>query len=70
MKIYWGMDVEDMRTIFATPTGQMDDGTLVYTECEIGEDGAVVMEHGMPKLILNNQYTRRLRHGWQSFHRL
>lgn len=72
-KIYFGAAIEgeNIRTIYATVTGEMSDGTLVYTEVEMREDGSAVFEkNGLPKLILDNQFTRRLRHGWQSFHRI
>lgn len=70
MRIYYGMDVESNRTIFATVTGQMIDGTLVYTEVEQNEDGSIVTKDGEPELILDNQYTRHLRHGMQTFSRI
>lgn len=71
MKIYYGMNVEEGRTMCATVTGEMVDGTLVYTQIETTEDGAIIRDkNGEPKLILDNQFTRRLRHGWQSFHRI
>lgn len=72
MKIYYGATYEgdQIRTIFATITGQMVDGTMVYTEIEQTEDGAIVQENGEPKLILDNQYTRHLKHGMQTFERL
>lgn len=70
MRIYYGIDFESNRTIFATITGQMSDGTLVYTEVEQNDDGSIVTENGNPKLILDNQYTRHLKHGAQSFSRV
>lgn len=72
MRIYYGVTFEngEMRTIFATVTGQMIDGTLVYTEIEQTEDGAIVQENGEPKIIIDNQYTRHLKHGMQTFERL
>ena len=71
MRIYYGSaEDENMRMMFATVTGQMADGTLVYTEIEQTEDGAIVTENGEPKLILNNQYRRYLRRGMQTFTRL
>lgn len=71
-KIYYGAAIEGDRDriIFATVTGEMADGTLVYTEVEQREDGSAVFENGEPKLILDNQFTRRTRHGMQTFHRL
>lgn len=70
MKIYFGMNTDENRTMYAVATGQTGDGTTVYTECEATADGAVVLENGVPKLIPDNQYTRRLRYGWQTFHRV
>lgn len=73
MKIYYGMTTSDnyeIRNIFATVTGQMADGTLVYTEIEQNEDGSIVTKDGEPKLILDNQYTRHLKRGTQTFSRI
>lgn len=72
MRIYYGMNEEKhTETIMATVTGQMADGTLVYTEIETTEDGAIVKDkNGDPKLILDNQYTRHLKHGTQTFRRI
>lgn len=60
-KIYYGMDVEGKKqTMFATVTGQMADGTLVYTECD-----------GLGNLIdIDVQYTRQLKYGAQTFTRI
>ena len=69
-KIYYGSADDENRTMFATVTGQMEDGTLVYTEIEQTDDGAIVTENGYPKLILDNQYRRYLRRGCQTFARL
>lgn len=70
MKIYFGYSTEESRTVFATVTGQMSDGTLVYTEIEQNEDGSIVSENNEPKLILDNQFTRHLRKGFQTFDRV
>lgn len=72
MRIYYGMNEENhTETIMATVTGQMADGTLVYTEIETTEDGAIVTDkNGDTKLILDNQYTRHLKHGTQTFRRI
>lgn len=65
------MNVDEYRCIFAMVTGQMSDGTYVYTEIEQNEDGSIVTDkYGEPKPILDNQYIRRLKHGWQTFHRI
>ena len=70
MKIYYGYSTADDRIIYATVTGQMCDGSLVYTECETTDNGAVIFENKMPKLILDNQYTRHLKRGCQTFERI
>ena len=70
MRIYYGYNTEENRTVYATVTGQMADSTLVYTECETTNDGAVIFENDMPKLILDNQYTRHLKKGFQTFERI
>lgn len=74
MKVYYGTTFNEdcsFRQIYATVTGQMSDGTLVYTEIEQTEDRAIVKdEYGDPKLILGNQYTRRLKRGMQTFERI
>lgn len=70
MRTYFGYNTEENRTLFATATGQMADGTLVYTEIEQTEGGAIVKENGEPKLILDNQFTRRLIKGFQTFERI
>lgn len=57
---YYGWNEDKNSTIFATVTGQMDDGTLVYTECD-----------GKGNLIdMDKQYTRQLRNHWQEFIRI
>lgn len=59
-KRYWGWNVEESRVMLATVTGQMADGTLVYTECD-----------GKLNLIdIDKQYTRHLKYGEQDFIRL
>lgn len=60
MKKYYGQNTEENRVMFATVTGQMAEGTLVYTECD--EKGELI--------AIDKQYTRRLRGGWQEFIRL
>lgn len=69
MRIYYGMELQENRPVYATVTGQMEDGTLVYTEIET-KDGAIIRENGEPKLIIDNQYIRQLKCGTQSFTRL
>ena len=70
MKIYYGMREDNTTAIWATVTGQMSDGTLVYTEIETDEHGAMVKENGEPKLILENQYIRHIKYGTQTFERI
>lgn len=70
MRTYFGFITQENRTAFATVTGQMADGTLVYTEIEQTEDGAIKTKDGEPVLILDNQFTRRLRKGMQTFERI
>ena len=70
-RVYYGWNTETDKTMFAMVTGQMSDGTYVYTEIEQNKDGSIVTDkYGEPKTILDNQYIRRLRHGWQTFHRI
>lgn len=71
-RIYYGGadDRKCNETIFAVVTGEMNDGTLVYTEVEQNEDGSVKKENGEYKLLLDNQYIRTLRYGCQYFVRL
>lgn len=74
MRTYFGVTIENdhsIREIFATVTGQMEDGSLVYTEIEQDNRGAIVNDkNGNPKLMLDNQYTRHLKRGWQTFTRI
>ena len=61
-RIYYGCDIEakDNAVMFATITGQMSDGTYVYTECD-----------GKGNLInLDKQYTRHTKYGMQVFVRI
>lgn len=70
MKIYYGYNINENKTIYATVTGEMCDGSLVYTECETTEDGVVLFENEMPKLLLDKQYKRHLKKGFQTFERI
>ena len=73
MKIYYGLKFEnghEPRNVYATVTGQMSDGTMVYTEIEQTEDGAIKEDNGEAKLILDNQFTRHIKHGTQTFERI
>lgn len=69
-KVYCGLNAENAHIMFATVTGQMADGSFVYTEIAQNQDGSIAIENGEPKLLLDNQYLRMLKHGCQTFHRL
>ena len=69
-KIYYGCDAKDNRIMYAMVTGQMSDGSFVYTEIAQNRDGSIVIENGEPKLLLDNQYLRQLKRGCQTFHRI
>ena len=69
-KVYTGIALPDDRVIYATPTGVMADGTLVYTEIETVENAVVVDKLGNLKLILGNQYSRQVKYRTQTFTRL
>ena len=69
-KIYYGCDAEDNHIMYAMVTGQMSDGSFVYTEIEKNQDGSIAEENGTPKLMLDKQYMRKLMYGCQTFHRL
>ena len=57
MKKYYGWNLQEERTMIAIVTGQMSDGTLVYTECD-----------GSGEIInIDNQYRRTLKYGQQMF---
>lgn len=69
-KIYYGCDAEDNHIMYATVTGQISDGSFVYTEIAQNQDGSIVVENGDPKLMLDKQYMRKIMHGCQTFHRI
>lgn len=60
-RIYYGADIAHQeRVMFVTVTGQMSDGTFVYTECD-----------GKGNLLdLDKQYTRHTKYGAQYFKRI
>lgn len=60
MKKYYGWNDEESRVMFAVITGEMADGTKVYTECD--ESGEIIDD--------DKQYRRTLKHGAQWFFRL
>ena len=70
MRTYYGMNLKEDKAMYATVTGQMDDGTLVYTEIAMNEDGSMATKDGEPILIIDNQYRRKLKYGTQTFERL
>ena len=57
MKKYYGWNLQEERTMVATVTGQMSDGTFVYTECD--GNGEIIN--------IDNQYRRTLKYGQQMF---
>lgn len=71
-RVYYGTadDRPKQDYFYAVVTGQMADGTMVYTEIAHREDGSVIKENGEYKLLLDNQYRRTLKHGCQLFFRL
>ena len=70
MRVYYGWNLDEDRVMYATVTGQMADGSLVYTEIAQTADHAIIKENGEPKLLLDNQYFRRLRYGSQTFEKI
>lgn len=60
MKRYYGWNVDENRVMVATVTGEMADGTLVYTECEANGN----------LIDIDKQYTRHLKYGEQDFVRI
>lgn len=60
MKRYYGYNIDDNRVMIATVTGQMSDGTLVYTECDAKGN----------LIDIDKQYTRHLKYGEQDFTRI
>lgn len=48
------------RVMFAIPTGQMVDGTLVWTECDNNKN----------LIDIDTQYTLQTRGGWSEFVRI
>lgn len=61
-RIYYGADIakETNEVMFAVVTGQMSDGTFVYTECDAKGN----------LLDLDKQYTRHTKYGAQYFKRI
>lgn len=61
-KIYYGMDAEGKKPVMlATITGQMNNGTYIYTECD--SNGNLI--------DIDVQYTRSInRYGTQLFFRI
>jgi hypothetical protein len=59
-RIYYGYNYDESRVMFATITGEMCDGSKVYTECDA--NGAIINAA--------KQYARTTRHGAQIFIKL
>ena len=60
MRKYYGYNNDEGRAMYATITGEMCDGTKIYTECD---------NHG--NLInIGKQYIRTLKHGSQWYFRI
>lgn len=60
MRRYYGWNEAEGRVMIATITGQMADGSYIYTECD-----------GNFNLInIDMQYTRTLKYGSQIFFRI
>lgn len=68
-RLYYGMDYEnETKPMYAVVTGQMEDGSLVYTKVEVNEDGSVAKdEHGEYILSLDDQYQRTIKYGCNVF---
>lgn len=66
---YYGADYENgLQPMYAVITGQMDDGSLVYTKIEMNEDGTLAKDdHGEYVLLLDEQYQRTIKHGCNVF---
>lgn len=66
---YYGADYNNnFAPMYAVVTGQMSDGSLVYTKIETDENGAVVKdERGEYVLNLDEQYQRTIKHGCNVF---
>ena len=60
MKKYYGWNWDESRVMVATVTGEMENGMLVYTECN--ETGELVN--------IDKQYRRTLKYGSQMFNSL
>lgn len=57
VKVYYGLNYEESRTMLGTITGEMIDGTKIYTECD-WEGNLINMD---------KQYRRTLKYGTQLF---
>lgn len=60
MRRYYGWNISENRVMLATVTGCMDDGTMIYTECD---------PH-FNLIDIDKQYIRTLKHGEQIFFRI
>ena len=66
---YYGADYYDnFKPMYAVVTGQMNDGTLVYTKIATNPDGSLELdEYGDYVLELDEQYSRTIKHGCNVF---
>ncbi|MBR5354666.1 MAG: hypothetical protein IK122_00880 [Alphaproteobacteria bacterium] len=66
---YYGANYYDhFNPMYAVVTGQMDDGTLVYTKIATNPDGSLeIDEYGEYVLELDEQYSRTIKHGCNVF---
>lgn len=66
---YYGADFENnCKPMYAVVTGQMADGSLVYTKIEMNEDGTLSTDkNGEYILLLDEQYERTIKHGCNVF---
>lgn len=60
MRKYYGYNNDESRVMYATITGEMCDGTKIYTECD--ESGNLVN--------IDRQYVRTLRYGSQWYFKI
>lgn len=62
MKKRYGITFENgtQRMMYAVPTGEMSDGTKVWTECDENKQ----------EINIDKQYTMQTRGGWSEFVRL
>lgn len=66
---YYGADYyNNCEAMFAIVTGQMSDGTLVYTKIATNDDGSLAIDdRGEYVLELDEQYSRTVKYGCNVF---